>query len=52
MVLFYDYKFSKIGIQQKEGILFAWDLKGFLKAHENMLLIMNGKVMIIRSVRT
>lgn len=52
MVLFDDYKFSKIGIQQNKGILFTWDLKGFLKAHEDILLIMNGKVMIMRSVRT
>ena len=29
MVLFYDYKFSKIGIQQKEGIPFCLRFKRF-----------------------
>ena len=39
MVLFYDILiFSKMGIQGNEGIFFAWDLKGCLKAHQNILL--------------
>ena len=39
MVLFYNYKFSKMGIQRSECIFFAWDLKGCLKAHQNILLL-------------
>ena len=39
MVLFYDYKFLKMGMQGNEGIFFAWDLKGCLKAHQNILLL-------------